>query len=270
MNRIDEAFAKHSFERPLFIPFVTTGDPSPEVTPDIVKTLVNAGADIVELGVPYSDPIADGPTIQKASARALKHRLTIQDCIGMVQTLRKEGVDIPIVLFSYYNPVLQYGLDRFFPELKASGGDGVIIPDLPIEEAAEIKAGAARHDLRFISMVAPTSSDRIARIAKEAEGFLYCVSSLGVTGVRDTLHPEIESFLASVREHASVPLAVGFGISNREQVRQLSSLADGVIVGSAIVRKIEENEALLTDPQKRREGLANIADFVRSLTGRKS
>ena len=222
---------------------------------------------MIELGVPYSDPLADGPVIQRASERALANsRVTIADCIQVAETARSAGVGIPFILFSYFNPVLQFGLERFFKLIGEKGISGLIIPDLPIEEDEEVRAMAEAADIHLIPLVAPTSLDRIARIAGKARGFVYCVSSLGVTGVRSDFHQGIDDFLAAVRRSSSVPIAVGFGISSREQVERFEKLADGVIVGSAIVRKIEEVLPLLQSRDRKQEGLAQIRSFVSGLT----
>ncbi|WP_181438837.1 tryptophan synthase subunit alpha [Paenibacillus sambharensis] len=268
MNRIDQVFGElRASGSTALIPFITMGDPDIRTSVDIIKTLVQAGADMIELGVPYSDPLADGPVIQRASERALRHQISIVDCIQVAEDARNAGADVPFILFTYYNPVLQLGLDRFFELITSKGISGLIIPDLPIEEDEEMRGLAEQAGIHLIPLVAPTSHDRVKRIAAKARGFVYCVSSLGVTGVRSDFHAGIEEFLQSVREAASVPIAVGFGISSREQVQRFEGQADGVIVGSAIVRKIEEVLPLLADPGRREEGLQHIHDYVSALKG---
>ncbi len=262
-NRIDQLFADRSQKR--FIPFLTAGDPSLDVSFDLICALVEAGADLIELGVPYSDPLADGPVIQRAAQRSLAVGTTIGRALSLVRRLREAGVEIPLVLFTYVNPVLRYGVERFFADLAAHGADGAVIPDLPVEENGEAAAAARQNGLHLISLVAPTSDTRIATIGQQASGFLYCVSSLGVTGVRDQLREDLAEFLQTVRAHTKAPIAVGFGISTPEQVRFLAPHADGIIVGSAIVRVIEENLPLLTDPARRAEGVSRVKTFVQSL-----
>ncbi|MBO8170716.1 MAG: tryptophan synthase subunit alpha [Bacillaceae bacterium] len=252
-------------KKPLFIPFIAAGDPSLKATVSIAKALQESGADMIELGVPYSDPLADGPTIQKASLRALKNGITLDDILETSVHMRMAGVTIPIILFTYYNPVLQYGIRRLFERFESSGIDGIIIPDLPIEENEEVKTWADHTGKPLISLIAPNSSERIERIASQADGFIYCVSSLGVTGERKKLHPQIHSFLQEVKQHARVPVAVGFGISSPEQVAELAPHSDGIIVGSAIVRIIEKNEETLLDPETRHLALAEIKTFVKHL-----
>lgn len=265
-NRIDQTFERLAQEgKTALIPFLTVGDPSIAMTIEILKQLELAGADIVELGVPYSDPLADGPVIQRASERALQSRITILDCIHVAKEARNQGVQLPFILFTYYNPVLQIGLDSFFELLQANDISGIIIPDLPFEEDAEVRERAAAAGVHLIPLVAPTSNDRIAKIVSRAGGFIYCVSSLGVTGVRATFHEGIEQFIATVKEHASVPVAVGFGISNNDQFRMFSQLCDGVVVGSAIVREIEQVLPLLGSPSMKDQGLLQIQNFVRQL-----
>jgi tryptophan synthase alpha chain len=264
-NAIDQAFANaKEMGKTLLIPFVTVGDPDPETTIDILLHMQEAGAAMIELGVPYSDPLADGPVIQRASQRALKHKITINDCMKLADKARIEGVRIPLILFTYFNPVLQYGMDRFFSDLKKHDFSAVIIPDLPIEESEEWKTEAESNSLYLIPFVAPTSNERIERIAKQATGgFIYCVSSLGVTGERTNFHESIETFIRTIKQHTNVPLAVGFGVSGREQFQQLSKHVEGVIVGSAIVRKIEEVIDDLHTQEKRADGLLEIRQFVR-------
>lgn len=268
MNQIDSKFAElKAGGRNALIPFITIGDPDLDTSIAILKELEAAGADIIELGVPYSDPLADGPVIQRASSRALKHSINIGDCIGSARRARDAGVTLPFILFTYFNPILQYGLERFFAALRDNDISGIIVPDLPIEEDAPVRELALRFDIHLIPLVAPTSRDRIRRIASEAAGFVYCVSSLGVTGVRSEFYSGIDEFLADVRASTGLPLAVGFGISSSEQVRQLADKCDGVVVGSAIVRKIEEVQPLLESAAGREQGLARIRDFVAALKG---
>ncbi|MBM7564502.1 tryptophan synthase subunit alpha [Paenibacillus sacheonensis] len=269
VNAIDAAFQRLRGEgRTALIPFLTIGDPDLATSVEIIGALEQAGADMVELGVPYSDPLADGPVIQRASERALSNaRVTLVDCIEVAEQSRNAGIKLPFILFTYYNPVLQYGLERFFELVTAKGISGLIIPDLPIEEDAELRAMAEEAGIHLIPLVAPTSNDRVKRIAAKARGFVYCVSSLGVTGVRADFHQGIDEFLATVRSATDTPIAVGFGISSREQVERFSKQVDGVIVGSAIVRKIEEAVPLLQSPDKKQEGLAQIRAFVSELRG---
>lgn len=263
-NRIDRIFADHSRKR--FIPFITVGDPSLEATSKIAHALVEAGADIIELGIPYSDPLADGPTIQRASQRALKHGVTIRDALELIIKLRSTGMEAGLVLFSYVNPVLQYGVERFFADLSASGADGVVIPDLPAEESGPAIAAAKKYGVHVISLVAPTSENRIRMIGEQATGFLYCVSSLGVTGARAELRSDLTDFLKRVKAHTSAPTAVGFGISSPEQVRTLAPHADAVIVGSAIVREIERYEEQLLEPNQCDDAVEKIKTFVHQLS----
>ncbi len=270
-NAIDATFARLKAEgRTALIPFLTIGDPDLDASLAIIRELEAAGADMIELGVPYSDPLADGPVIQRASQRALSGRLTtILDVIGIARRAKEEGVQLPFILFTYYNPILQLGFDRFFDLAQANNISGMIVPDLPIEEDEEFRALAETHGLHLIPLVAPTSSQRVSRIAKKARGFVYCVSSLGVTGERATFASDIDAFLDTVRAATDVPIAIGFGISNREQVARFESRCDGVIVGSAIVRKVEEQEEKLRNPATREEGARAVGDFVRELKGAK-
>lgn len=268
MNRIDQKFAELKQQnQTALIPFLTIGDPDLATSVDIIKELEAAGADIVELGVPYSDPLADGPVIQRASQRALENKLNITDCIQLASQARKAGVELPFILFTYYNPVLQLGVERFFKLLKENDISGMIIPDLPIEEDDEIRELAQQFNIHLIPLVAPTSNDRIAKIASHASGFVYCVSSLGVTGERAKFHEGIEDFIATVKQNTSLPVAVGFGISTHEQFKQFSTMCEGVIVGSAIVRQIEEALPLLKSEDTKAKGLLQIREFVRKLKG---
>ncbi|MBP1933440.1 tryptophan synthase alpha chain [Ammoniphilus resinae] len=250
---------------PLFIPFITAGDPSLEATVKIALALEQAGADILELGVPYSDPLADGPTIQGASARALRNGVNIETCVRLAGQMREQGLTIPVILFTYYNPVLQYGIESLFQLMRKQGVDGILIPDLPVEESGEVIALSKQYSIPLISLVAPTSKQRIRKIAEQAEGFIYCVSSLGVTGTRNQLSDGVEDFLKEVRANSKVPIAVGFGISTPEQMQQLAPFADGLIVGSALVKTIEANSELLQNADTAEKGLENIKRFVQNL-----
>jgi len=268
VNRIDEKFAELKRQgRTALIPYVTIGDPDPDISLSLLRELELAGADIVELGVPYSDPLADGPVIQRASERALKHNITILDCIRIAKRAREHNVNLPFILFTYYNPVLRIGLERFFELLAEHDISGVIIPDLPFEENGPVKALSDRYNIHLVPLVAPTSDDRIAKITASASGFIYCVSSLGVTGVRADFFAGIDDFLASVRRSTDLPIAIGFGISTSEQFAHFSKTCDGVVVGSAIVRKIEEATPLLLSESSRSDGLVQVREFVRQLRG---
>lgn len=269
MNRIDQKFAELKERRqPAFIPFLSVGDPDVRTSIDIIKQLEASGAGMVELGVPYSDPLADGPVIQRSSQRALKnHQVTIQDVMDAARQARSEGCELPFILFTYYNPVLQYGLDRIFSVLKESDISGLIIPDLPMEEDAEVRELAEKNGIHLIPLVAPTSNARIKRIVSRASGFVYCVSSLGVTGTRTEFHSGIDDFLKTVKESTDLPIAVGFGISNHEQFARFSESCDGIVVGSALVRQIEDVLPLITEESTRSQALLQIDKFVRQLIG---
>ncbi|MBM0064652.1 tryptophan synthase subunit alpha [Alkalicoccobacillus gibsonii] len=252
-------------DKELFIPFITAGDPTPEVTIDLALTLQEAGASILELGIPYSDPLADGPTIQAASKRALSNGMSLTDALQLVPKMRDRGLTIPVIIFTYVNPLLQYGMKRFTEEAAAFGVDGILVPDLPYEESDQLSQYCENENLSLISLVAPTSKERIKKIASRAQGFLYCVSSLGVTGARTDLDPRIETFLQTVREASRVPIAVGFGISTREQVQTIQGLADGVVVGSALVEQIEKQGESLKNPAEKELALQRIKSFVKAL-----
>lgn len=268
MNLIDQVFAQLKEEgRTALIPFLTVGDPDLDTSLAIIKKLEQSGADMLELGVPYSDPLADGPVIQRASERALKNAITLNDCINMAERAKREGVKIPLVLFTYFNPVLQMGLDTFFALIATKGISGLIIPDLPLEEDEEVRAMAEAYHIHLIPLVAPTSRDRVTQIAKKARGFVYCVSSLGVTGVRTDFHSNIDEFLATVKGATDLPIGIGFGISSRAQVERFEGQCDAVIVGSAIVRTIEEALPLLATEETKEQGLQAIGEFVASLKG---
>ncbi|MFD1738544.1 tryptophan synthase subunit alpha [Bacillus salitolerans] len=250
----------------LFIPFIMAGYPDEETTIEIALSLQRSGASLLELGVPYSDPLADGPIIQKAAEKALKNGMTIKKAIALVGEMRKKGVTIPIILFTYYNPVLQLEQESFFALAHQNDVDGLLIPDLPYEESTIIRRKCHEEGMLYISLVAPTSEKRIEMIAKESKGFLYCVSSLGVTGIRDELHESIYSFLTQVKKYSSVPIAVGFGISNRDQVSKLMPVCDGIIMGSAILRKLAELEEGLLNKATRREYLGEFEKYISSIT----
>jgi tryptophan synthase alpha chain len=272
-NAIDTVFAalKARGETAL-IPFMTMGDPDLKTSVALVQAAEAAGAHMIELGVPYSDPLADGPVIQRASERARKNRIGLTDCMAVASKAREQGVKMPFFLFTYFNPALQLGLERFFDLLKEHGFSGVIIPDLPLEEDAETRALAELSGIHLIPLVAPTSQARVERIAAQAKGFVYCVSSLGVTGVRSSFHDGIDDFLRTVRRAATVPICVGFGISSREHAERFAGQADGVIVGSAIVRQVEDVLPLLTSAyeSERNQGIKVIQDFIAGLKPRTS
>jgi len=236
------------------IPYVTVGYPSIEATLRVVPLLASSGCDIVELGIPFSDPLADGATIQKASFRALQHGITPKICLEIAGQLSKK-VDIPLVFMSYFNPVLRYGVDEFCSACASSGVSGLIIPDLPPEEGSELEAITQKKGLDLIYLLAPTSTEaRIRLIAERSRGFIYVVSVTGVTGVRDNLPSGLETFVTRVRTVATQPLCVGFGISTPGQARQVAQIADGVIVGSRIVQYMEADESMV-----------KVTDFARQL-----
>ena len=246
MSRIKKAFEKDS----AFIAFLTGGDPNIETTEKLIYAIEEAGADLIEIGIPFSDPVAEGIVIQSADERALAAGCTTDKLFEMVKKIRK-NTDIALVFMTYLNPIIVYGKDKFLSNCQASGIDGVIVPDMPFEEKEELSEECKRHNVDLISMIAPTSHERVEKIASEATGFLYCVSSLGVTGVRSDIKSDAQEMIIHAKKFTSIPCAVGFGISTPEQVKKVSEYADGVIVGSAIVKIIAEYGTKSIDPVKK-------------------
>lgn len=235
MSKIKKAFENGK----AFIAFLTCGDPDLETTAAAVRAAAANGADLIELGIPFSDPTAEGPVIQNANLRALRGGITTDRIFGFVKELRRD-VSIPMVFMTYANVVFSYGAERFLAACQEVGVDGLILPDLPYEEKEEFLPFCRRHGVDLISLIAPTSANRIARIAKDAEGLLYIVSSLGVTGTRSEIKTDLASIVKVVREHTGIPCAIGFGISTPEQAKKMADIADGAIVGSAIVKLLEK------------------------------
>lgn len=234
MNRIEKAFKN----KKAFIPFITCGDPDLETTAAVVHAAVENGADLIELGIPFSDPVAEGSVIQAANVRALNGGVTTDKVFELVKELRRD-IDVPMVFMTYANVVFSYGTERFISFCKDTGIDGLIIPDLPFEEKDEFQPVCKKYGVDLISLIAPTSENRIAMIAKEAEGFIYIVSSLGVTGTRTEIKTDLSSIVKVVRENTDVPCAIGFGISIPEQAKKMADISDGAIVGSAIIKLLE-------------------------------
>lgn len=231
MSKIENAFKNGK----AFIPFLTCGDPNIETSEQIIYEMVKNGADLIEIGIPFSDPTAEGVVIQSANERALKVGITTDDVFQMVARVR-QTVQIPLVFMTYANVIFTYGIERFMKKSAEVGMDGIILPDLPFEEKEEFAAVARKYNLDLISLIAPTSNDRVKMIAAEAEGFVYCVSSLGVTGVRSNITTDVGAMVELVKSEKQIPCAIGFGISTPEQAKHMSQFADGVIVGSAIVK----------------------------------
>lgn len=236
MSRVQEAFSKGK----AFIPFVTAGDPDLETTEKLIYAMEKAGADLIEIGIPFSDPTAEGPVIQEANERSLANGCTTDKIFGMVKRIR-ENTQIPLAFMTYMNPIYTYGKDRFMAACKAVGIDAVIIPDLPFEEKDEISGECDEYGIELVSLIAPTSHERVTKIAKEAKGFVYCVSSLGVTGVRSEIRTDIGEMVQLVKAANDIPVAVGFGISTPEQAAKMASVSDGAIIGSAIVKIVAEH-----------------------------
>lgn len=251
MSRIETAFDHGK----AFISFITCGDPDLETTEKLLPCLEAAGADLIELGIPFSDPSAEGPVIQAASQRALARGVTTDKIFAMVERAR-DKVKVPLVFMTYANLVFSYGIEDFVRRAKEVGIEGLILPDVPYEEKEEFEEICQKYQLGFISLIAPTSGERIPMIAREAQGFIYCVSSLGVTGVRDSITEDIRAMVSQVRQVSSVPVAVGFGISSPEEAKRMAAAADGVIVGSAIVKIIAEYG---------RDSLPHVAAYVKAM-----
>jgi len=259
MSRIADTFANlKRANRRGFIPFVTAGDPDLSTTGKLIVELARVGATAIELGVPFSDPMADGPVIQRASERALRHEVGIADVLQIVSDARKQ-TEVPIIIFSYFNPLLQFGIEKLAREASTVGVDGVLVTDLVPEEAAEFAATLRARDLDMIFLVAPTSTDeRLRMIAERATGFIYAVSRAGITGAREQMSVEAEKLVRRLRTFSDLPIAVGFGISKPEQVADVWRYADAAVVGSAIVREIE---------QAGQSVVSRVGEFTRQLIG---
>ncbi len=251
MSRIQNAFKNGK----AFISFLTGGDPDLETSEKLIYAMEKAGADLIEIGVPFSDPIAEGPVIQEANERALAAGCTTDKLFDMVARVRK-NTEIPLVYLTYINPIYTYGKEKFMKKCKECGVDGLIIPDLPYEEKGEIADICKEYGVDIISLIAPTSHERIEMIAKEAQGFVYCVSSLGVTGVRTEIKTDVSEMIGLVKKATNVPCAVGFGIATPEQAENMAKVADGTIVGSAIVKIIAEHGKDSEQP---------VFDYVKSM-----
>lgn len=252
MSRIKQAFEN----KKAFIAFITCGDPDLETTAEAVRAAVQNGASLIELGIPFSDPTAEGPVIQGANIRALSGGVTTEKIFDFVKELRKD-VEVPMVFMTYANVVFSYGAERFISICGNIGIDGLILPDLPFEEKEEFLPLCHKYGVDLISLIAPTSENRIAMIAKEAEGFLYIVSSLGVTGVRSEIKTDLASIVKVVRENTDIPCAIGFGISTPEQAKKMADISDGAIVGSAIIKLLEKYG---------KDAPPHIGQYVRSMT----
>jgi tryptophan synthase alpha chain len=251
MSKISKAFEGHK----ALIAFITGGDPNLETTEKLVPAMAKAGADLIEIGIPFSDPIAEGPVIQEADERSLKAGCTTDKLFDAVSRIR-EKTDVPLLFMTYLNPVFTYGKEKFMRRCAECGIDGVIVPDLPYEEKDELAEVCSSYGIELISLIAPTSKERISMIARESEGFVYCVSSLGVTGVRSEIKTDIGAMVTQVRSATRIPCAVGFGISTPEQAAEMAGIADGAIVGSAIVKIIAKHG---------RDCVGPVTEFVQSL-----
>ena len=251
MSNIKNAFKNGK----AFIPFITCGDPDLQTTAECVREAVRNGADLIELGIPFSDPTAEGPVIQGANIRALQGGVNTDKIFDFVRELRKD-VSVPMVFMTYANVVFSYGAEKFISTCKEIGIDGLVIPDIPFEEKEEFQPYCKKYGIDLISFIAPTSENRIAMIAKEAEGFIYIVSSLGVTGTRSEITTDLDKIVKVVRENTDVPCAIGFGISTPEQAHKMANIADGVIIGSAIVKILEKYG---------KESPAHIGEYVKDI-----
>jgi tryptophan synthase alpha chain len=254
MSEITDAF-KNALGGKAFIPFITGGDPDMETSEKLIIAMSEAGADIIEIGLAFSDPIAEGPVIQEASLRANLAGATTDRLFDMIASVSRK-ISTPLIIMTYINPVFTYGVEKFLKRCNECGVKGLIVPDLPYEEKHEISDSCSAHGVDFISMIAPTSKERIKMIAREAEGFIYCVSSMGVTGMRSEINTDISGMVETVREVSSIPCAIGFGISNPAQAGKMANVSDGAIVGSAIVKIIAE---------KGRDSVPAVSAFVKEM-----
>ncbi len=262
MNRVDETFARLRTEkRAALMPYLPLGYPTLEISRQLIRTAAEAGADVIELGIPFSDPLADGPVIQRATHVALQNGMTLAKCFEMVRDARQAGVTVPLVLMGYYNPILRLGVEPCAREAQEAGADGFIVPDLPPEEAGALDAACRAHELDLIFLAAPTSTEERLRIIAEAtRGFMYLVSVVGVTGAREQMAADLAEFVARVRAVSTKPACVGFGIANAETARAVAGCADGVIVGSAFVSRIGEPERAVAAAREFIAGLRAAID----------
>jgi tryptophan synthase alpha chain len=263
MSRIPATFARLRAEkRTGLVAYITTGYPSLAETPELVRALVDGGADLVELGVPFSDPLADGTTVQRATHVAVEAGVTLADVLDVCRDVRAMGIETPLIAMTYLNPILAYGLERFAKDAAAAGLDGVIPVDVPPEEGGPLKGALAEQGMDVIYLVAPTSTDaRVARVAEASSGFVYCVSVAGTTGARSALPEDLPAFIARVRRHTDLPLAVGFGVSRPEHVASIGQLCEAAVIGSAIIDTIDQ-----APPEQRVERLRTYVEVV---TGRR-
>ena len=260
-NRIDATLRRiRESGRPALVPFVTVGFPDVETSEDLARTVLESGGDMLELGVPFSDPLADGPTIQMTSYRALQNGVTVSECLRVVRRLRDGGVESPLIFMGYYNPYMRYGIEGFLDDASAAGLDGMIVPDVPTEEGAQLGRMAAERGIHLIPLLAPTSTDsRIEDACKAAGGFIYCVSLTGVTGARRSLSSSTSALVERVRRRTDLPILVGFGVSRREHVDEIGAFADGAVVASALLDAVDRAPA---------GGRLDAArDFIHSIKG---
>lgn len=260
-SRIAGTFARCKAEnRTALMPFVTAGYPTMEITEKIIHAIVAAGADLIEIGTPFSDPLADGTTVQRTSQVSLDNGTKLRDCIALAKSVREAGIEVPLMLMGYFNPVVKYGLDRYVADCANAGVDGFIIPDLPIEESGRMRDAARAKGIDLIYMTAPTTTEeRLRQVGEMGSGFVYCVSVTGVTGARESMSASLGDYMARVRSHTEMPLAVGFGISTPEHVAEVGKVADGAIVASAMIN--------YTDKFPLEEQPAEAARFVHYLKG---
>lgn len=260
MSRIQETFARCKDEnRTALMPYLTIGFPNLETSEQVLLAMVEAGADLIEVGTPFSDPLADGPTVQRTSQVSLEQGTTLRDCIAVAKRVRDAGVQIPLMLMGYFNPIVKYGVEQFVADSAAAGVDGFIVPDMPIEESERLREFTSKHGLDLIFMVAPTTTDeRLQLVGERGSGFVYCVAVTGVTGARASMSSTLAPYLERVRKYVDLPLGVGFGISTPENVAEVGKLSDGAIVGSALIDHMSKNP----DDMPKAAG-----DFVRYLKG---
>lgn len=242
MSRIPETFQRCAAEqRTALMPYLTVGYPNLETSEQILLAMVEAGADLIEVGTPFSDPLADGTTVQRTSQISLDNGTRLRDCIALIKRVREAGVSIPLMLMGYFNPIVKYGVEQYVADCAVAGVDGFIVPDLPIEESERLRAAARAHDLDLIFMVAPTTTeDRLQQVGEKGTGFVYCVAVVGVTGARDEMSAVFDEYMGRVRAATSQPLAVGFGVSTTEHVAQIGKVADGAIVASALINYMDQ------------------------------